>query len=100
MCPLLIDGALSESWSLGAAFVPIILLDDWKTSAEHSVDESRREATVTITASVDERLSRKIKPQSQSSCRQERKGVESRCSCLPIAALIVMHTAEEEESHK
>ena len=73
LCPSFIDASLSESWSLGAAFVPIILLDDWKTSAEHSVDESRREATVTITASVDERLSRKIKPQSQSSCRQERK---------------------------
>ena len=61
LCPSFIDASLSESWSLGAAFVPIILLDDWKTSAEHSVDESRREATVTITASVDERLSRKIK---------------------------------------
>jgi hypothetical protein len=67
LCPSFIDASLSESWSLGAAFVPIILLDCWKTSAKDDVDESRRKATVTITASVDERLSRKIKSQSKDS---------------------------------
>ena len=60
LCPSFIDASLSESWSLGAAFVPIILLDCWQTNSEHGVDESLRGATITITASVDKRLSAKI----------------------------------------
>ena len=65
LCPSFIDASLSESWSLGAAFVPIILLDGWQTNSDHGVDESLREATITITASVDQRLSAKILEQQQ-----------------------------------
>ena len=56
LCPSFVDESLTDSWSNGAAFVPILQLEDWPQDG----NPDAREATTTVTASVDPRFRIKV----------------------------------------